>query len=490
MPLLPPAAACASRGAGAAPDAVRERRAVCAWADAPRGGRGVCGHASVPPRRPRCIPRRAAPLFPPPSPPPLCAVGRGGRRPGRLAGRPHAPRGPTTASTGVWRLGAARVGARARARVSSSGGWGFPTLAGGGRAMRAAEAATAAMLLVLAVAAVPAGVGSAGDPQVQGSAARQAAYAALRVPDSCAGLEELLADARARGALAKRLAAWLVAIIVVRTLVALADEQVDQAYWWTILLGAGAISVVVRLGVVVVSVWQLTRQWDMASTLVEYRLLVVAVVFDAATWVVRLTQLLSDFLNDRVSLILFAGDPPTYRICDETKRLLQTTTLHRGPLVLQSQLHFLVSDHECLSYALQQDAEMRDVIRRPFSLLLVPVAFPLLCWSMVRRWGAMSAAVEKGLDAADIWVMTRWIDIWIAAHQDDGAVAAALDDHLLTCTLPPGLTYKRHLALVKPFWASSLLSQETTLRFRLSCSHRRLLALSAFLIRSARTLVP
>lgn len=353
----------------------------------------------------------------------------------------------------------------------------------------------AAAVQLLAFASGAAAASAAGVAAAGGVAARQAGCPALLDP-SCGALQKLLADARADDTRARALAGWVVAIVVIRVLVVVVDEQVARARRWTVQLGAGAASVGVRTAIIAVSSWQLRRLWGNASTLVESRLLAVAVAVDAATCAERSARLIFDGISCRMSRALFAGDPPTYRFCEATKQRLQSSApSRREPQVLQSELHFLVRDYEVLYAALQGD-EIRVFLARPSSLIFAPLA---LLAALVMAAGALLLwhhVIALGTEFGDnLWIINMpWIArrTCVFGRSDDGAVAASIDDHLYVFIGPGSDDYERPLAFadVGSLTSSGTLDLDMTLRLHLSCGHRRLWALASLLWHAVGTFIP
>lgn len=150
------------------------------------------------------------------------------------------------------------------------------------------------------------------------------------------------------------LTGWVVGIALVRALVVLFDDLVARAHRWGRMLWPQLASVVIRLGIVAVSAWQVSRLWGNASTLIESRLLAVAVAFDAAVWATHVLRFLLSIERHWISRMMFPGDPHVYRCCDEFERWLQAAPLDRGPRVLQTELRSMVRDYEVVSSQLRR----------------------------------------------------------------------------------------------------------------------------------------
>lgn len=113
-------------------------------------------------------------------------------------------------------------------------------------------------------------------------ASRQVVCPALVVPDRCVALQRLLDEAEADEALTESLTLVVVLLVVARFLVTLLHHKADSSRKVMGVLCWVYCSYVFRVSIVVVSVRQLRRSWNVPSQLVETRLLAIAVPLDTS----------------------------------------------------------------------------------------------------------------------------------------------------------------------------------------------------------------
>jgi len=324
--------------------------------------------------------------------------------------------------------------------------------------------------------------------------ARQEACSALQVPENCVALQEMLAEGTADDLLTQSLVHWLVALVIIRALVVVFDARADRAYRWTTLLAADTASLVIRLVVVVASVWQLTRLWDNSSALIESRVLAVAVALDAAVALVRVLRLGFFLYLYRVARRLFVHDPPTYLHCADVERVLSAPTGTSGPRVLRAQLVLLVREWEYISHHLRQPGH--DTLRSgPTSVLWLPFTFFGLAAFLVSfAWFAQQSlrcpgrSAEAREDAdSDFFSVLYGLFSWVclSGHQNDPAIAA-LEDNLPDCACGKGNHYRRPPTSAMLGHTVNVLNLETCLRIEAGGGYRRMLALAHVLDHAER----
>jgi len=313
------------------------------------------------------------------------------------------------------------------------------------------------------------------------STARQAACAALLVPAKCAALDAVLSKREIDGALARALAPCVVALSVTRAAVGLADDQAAEAYLWTRLLVARAVSVVIRFGIVAASAWQLARSWDNASLLLETRFLAAAVALDAGVATVHAARLAFFYAAYQLLHELLAADPPTYLFSAATKLQLKADVGGGGPVVLRDHLLVLEREGDFLSTHLQQKTHT-SFLTGPSSLLWMPVVFLIFLMHFlggVRRRAA-SLLSRSSLDSRDDAFYLHKVPIVLfctSAHLDDPA-AAVLDDHLPPYMCGRDAAHAQPLQTRAYTHTTQIGGVELYLRLELGLRQRRLWALA------------
>lgn len=339
-------------------------------------------------------------------------------------------------------------------------------------------------------------------------ASRQAVCPALAMPDKCEALERLLDEAEAEDALTESLALAVVLLVVARFLVTLLDHKAESSRSVGGMLSWAQRCSLLRLSIVVVSIWQLTRAWNVPSQLVETRLLAIAVALDTSLvlnfwyrdYVTSVAEECERTLCDsmyRPPIPSFAwsrrsrvdraagGPPPTCLFSELTGTSVRNGDAAGGPYVLRGQLLLLVRDHEFVSDGL--GTFIKGYMTGPTGAiwgLVIACSYVFLA-----LFGGSRDFLRSREPTSDVRVplflrvLPRFSSfahahfVCLNGHQGDDAVAV-LEDHLPACwtsdTSPleyyaphSGSSTARFILSTYPGWLHEAVAHQV-----LGCAHR------------------